>query len=252
MRKVFVIGFGSKARQGKDTSAEFIKELRKDVYIIHFADAVKEECSNPKKEFPLISETTVNGIPMYLLLDSGNNFQSFYKEQLPKLQKIFTDRGINQYFAMDKKDGDILQFWGTDFRRKHVDGEYWVKKVDEKIQDIITIIANTEETEPVYILVPDTRFKNECTYIKSWNATKIAKGFYVNVRRYNEDGTRYVSNDRDPNHPSEIELDNVEPDYYLDAFNLTELKQKVETLLMKIELQQLIEDVAKFPAVYHD
>lgn len=252
MKKVFIIGFGSKARQGKDTSAEFIKELRKNVHIIHFADAVKEECSNPKKEFPLISETIVNGVPMYLLLDRDNKFQMFYKEQLPKLQKIFDDRGINQYFAMESKDGEILQFWGTEFRRMQVNDRYWINKVDEKIQNILANVDGSDE--PVYILVPDTRFKNEFNYIKSWDKSVFAKGIYVNVRRYNEDnqGSRYLATDRDPNHPSEIGLDDVEPDYYLDAFNLDELKRKVALLLHRIELGECIEDLEKHAPQWHE
>lgn len=234
MSKIYVIGIGNKARQGKDQSAEYICELRRNVHIIHFADSLKNECINIRRTHPLIIQKMIDDdlehYIEYQLLDNAatGQYKNVRASQLQYLHKIFTDRHITSYDGMDSKDAPILQFWGTDFRRNLCDGKYWIKRVNEKIQDIIEL-TNTDDD--IYILLPDTRFKNEYSYIKTFR-----HGIFLRVERWTEDRSmQMLSSDRASNHPSEIELDTVKEDYIIQATNLDELKNKNNEFLKYFE-----------------
>jgi hypothetical protein len=86
------------------------------------------------------------------------------------------------------KEPALLQWWGTDFRRGKEPG-YWVNQ-----------LANTCEGKD-NIVIPDIRFKNEARFIEQ------RRGVIWDVQRIKSDGNRYYSPDRDPNHPSETDLD---------------------------------------------
>jgi len=92
---------------------------------------------------------------------------------------------------MKDKDGTLLQFWGTEFRRKMLDWDYWVNKVKEVID---------KEPGKDYV-IPDTRFKNEARLIKNSGGEvwKITRPSYKEI-------------DRDPSHKSEVDLDDWEFD----------------------------------------
>ena len=68
--------------------------------------------------------------------------------------------------------------------------------------------------------------------------------YYVKVVRYNADDTPYYDPDRDPNHPSEIDLEGVEPDYLIRAHSgeMDVLEKQTELLLDSIEKQVLVQD----------
>lgn len=90
------------------------------------------------------------------------------------------------YRGMNEKDGTILQFWGTEFRRRLFNWNYWV----DKVKDVIS-----QAPERDYI-IPDTRFKNEAEFIKSAGGEvwKIIRPDYNNF-------------DRNSSHKSEVDLD---------------------------------------------
>jgi hypothetical protein len=86
------------------------------------------------------------------------------------------------------------------------------------------------------ILIPDTRFKNEAETLK------LNDGYYVKVVRTNEDGTQYITKDRDPQHSSEIDLDDYPADITLKAYDVPELQIQVEMLyedFILLKLQNL-------------
>lgn len=56
----------------------------------------------------------------------------------------------------------ILQWWGTDFRRKLHGEDYWLKRWLQKCVSIAPA--------PHLIIVPDVRFKNEAELIRQFNA----------------------------------------------------------------------------------
>jgi len=72
------------------------------------------------------------------------------------------------------------------------------------------------------VVIPDTRFINEV------DATRVNGGFYVKVVRTKEDGSQYIADDRDPNHPSEAELEGYPADVTLTALNVEELSKEVD------------------------
>ncbi len=82
------------------------------------------------------------------------------------------------------------------------------------------------------ILLPDTRFLNELDFIRK----KCGK--YILVKRFNEDRTQYIDKDRDPNHPSENEIEGIDGDYLVYA-------KSGEMDLLKQKSIEIIEDILK-------
>lgn len=219
--KVFVILIGNKARQGKDMVAQYMKKHLENVHIIHFADPLKMEVMNKVREFPLILQSP----ECYTLLDSYDNPEGYYplfkhieREKLPLLENIFNKRNIHEYWGMngngfdEHKDGEMLQFWGTDFRRELCNNDYWVNIIHQWIE---TIRHDNNKIlhsgQNLYICIPDTRFKNEVNFLDTLASTTHVKHF-IKVERY-KNGKRFITSDRDPNHQSEIDLDDVMPGY---------------------------------------
>ena len=216
-----LMGFGHRARNGKDTVANYLQETIQHfpVEIIHWADGVYEECTNADTAFPLIVQEFVTPEKAYYsVLDNKKEGTRRAISSLddPYLHKIFTDRGITRYEKMEGKDPEILQFWGTNFRRRLIDPNYWVNLTMDKARTIADNIKNG------FILIPDTRFKNEV------DALRLNGGYYIKVVRTKEDGTQFISDDRDPNHPSEAELEGYPADAELIAIDVPRLKEQID------------------------
>ena len=221
-----IIGLGNRARNGKDYTAEYLQKKYDNVHIVHWADALKAEVRN-KESINIIDETGERIYPLiykdekyYYLLDDIDaigdylhtepTYFKFLPEEVPYLDEIFKERGIEKYWGDDDKDSKMLQFWGTDFRRTYINKNYWVNKTMESVDKII---ADNMDKEFLFVLIPDTRFVNEYRTVKAYNPVS----FYWTVIRYNEDGSRYYDDSRDPNHPSETELDEADYDYKTEA-----------------------------------
>jgi len=91
---------------------------------------------------------------------------------------------------MKDKDPRILQLVGTDIMRS-INENVWVDCLKYQI----------EEESPDIALIADMRFPNEFQFCKE-------NGMAIKISRLNADGSQWVADDRDPNHPSEIALDN--------------------------------------------
>ena len=203
-KNIKIIGLGNKARHGKDTLASILKEKLEGSVVMHFADPLKEEVAQ-KLAQPLIFKKHANGKDYYYLRDHVNTYIMKTAEQMPYLHSIFEKRSIQEYWYMEEKDSEILQVWGTNFRRQQ-NPSYWVNKIDRQI---LNLEFSKDETK--YILLPDTRFLNEFDFIKSKD------GLYIKVVRIDEDGSIFLDTKRDPNHPSETELDHVDADLTFEA-----------------------------------
>lgn len=240
---VILIALGHRARNGKDYTASLIKKYYPDAIILHWADALYYECENKGNSEPLIKQIKI-GTPdpdifeihyaiMDRISDSGKALYTILSaEKVPMLHDIFTKRNITYYHGMTEKDPEILQFWGTNFRRAQED-EYWVKRVLEKVNEVG---YNYTGQEPLIILIPDTRFKNELKAVKEYG------GIYVRVTRLNEDGSRFYATDRDPNHPSECELEGIDGD-----INVVAVSGDLETL--DIAAQDILATVTEVQSV---
>jgi hypothetical protein len=161
---MLLLGFGHKARQGKDTAGQGVF----DYY---------------EKKRQLALRHGLRVIPAVGLYRFA---EALYEE-------------ARRDYGMTEKDAPLLQKIGTE--RRSQDPEYWIKKVFEKIA----------YDRPHIAIITDLRYQNEATAIKANG------GYRIKVERLNEDGTKYIADDRPANHPSEIDLDNFNFDYYITA-----------------------------------
>jgi hypothetical protein len=143
LKNTLVIGFGHKARHGKDWAAKTIAQTYPGIKVIGFATALKAYC--------------------------------------------------RVKLGMRVKDPALLQYIGTEVFRK------------ENPDIFVRVLYDTlAEEQPPVVLIPDVRFLNEAAMVKGMG------GFVVKVVRVvgdRLDYTPFVSADRDPQHPSEIALD---------------------------------------------
>jgi hypothetical protein len=138
-----LVGFGHKARQGKNTAAfAFLEEcpLESHARMFAFADALRAEVKKAIRQYgtdsALIAAWKEDGLmPEWVVPESG-------------------------------KPRTLLQWWGTDFRRAQ-DPDYWVK----------ALFKTFDKLQPDIALVTDVRFPNEAAAIKA------AGGYLVKVTR---------------------------------------------------------------------
>jgi hypothetical protein len=211
-----IIGIGHKARQGKDTIADFLSK-RYNCTIVHFADALYQECIN--------AEILCTKNPPALYLKPMGEVHFNYPDPPKSIVNWIIREGEKKdnlafnadyyYGGMQEKDGILLQFWGTEFRRKHFSWDYWVEIVK-------TILLDNPDTD---FILPDVRFKNEAKMIKELGGTV-----------WKVERTGYIAADRDPNHASEIELDSWPFDRLLinDA-TIEDLNIKANKLFRKVK-----------------
>ncbi|MFC1564417.1 hypothetical protein ACFL6G_05735 [candidate division KSB1 bacterium] len=211
-----IIGIGNKARQGKDTAASFLEE-KYGCAVIHFADALYDECHNANIIYRINTNT------LYL----KTNDEDFFKYKNPpdlflkwletkSEQKSGLPFGADLFYGgMKEKEGTLLQFWGTEFRRKNFNWDYWVDKVKDRI------LADPERD----YLVPDTRFRNEAEMIKELGGL---------VWKIDRPG--FVAKDRDPNHKSEVDLDSWNFDETIvNDGTIPDLHEKTDILYRKLK-----------------
>jgi len=150
--KTIKIGFGYKARHGKDTACQHIvakRSLQCDVIQMAFADALRAEVNA--------------AIYDRCIPDAASS--SAYPESTRQLavQRICQWAGV-PYDAHAEitpddpfgKQRALLQWWGTEYRRAQ-DPEYWTKRLAETL----------ERRQPTFAVISDMRFRNEfdfCDY----------------------------------------------------------------------------------------
>ena len=194
---MLIIGFGNRARQGKDTAAEAVKNF----YDQKNALAIKHGQHKAFVRVEVFKFTTAlyNEVNEFLTSDTGKRWRAgetrvltFPDWVVPRPEYESTP------LAPYGKHPNLLQFWGTEFRRAQ-NPNYWVDQL------FLSIPANTD-----IALISDVRFQNEADAITSRG------GYNVRVFRLNKNGTNYQSTDRSPSHASETTLDT-----YNWQFNLT-------------------------------
>lgn len=124
--------------------------------------------------------------------------------------------GVSVQFIEDNKSQfrPILQWWGTDFRRKYQGDDYWVKRALGKINEAYDKGVNL-------VIVPDVRFKSEAETIKS------VGGYLVRIAR----PTQLIDG-----HISETELDDYKGFDYVVINNgtLDDLDREAGLIYSKI------------------
>lgn len=207
-----LLGFGNKARHGKDSAARAIAKYFFDrrqqaqrcygygvripeVKRMAFADALRRESSEAISRACGIERLLANGFRD----DLTGNWIDFPSWVIPTPNPDKSDPLLP--FGKHSK---LLQWWGTEYRRNQ-DENYWVNVVAKAVAD-----------DDGIVLITDVRFPNEAAYVKS------AGGFTINLTRLEEDGSVYVAPDRPKDHISEIALDG----YNWDGFIRTKSGQE--------------------------
>jgi hypothetical protein len=195
-----MIGFGFRARGGKDTSVRTIIDRYSDRYSIKrfaLADPMRVELYdallNPAHEAWSVIPWSWAVKPWNHLADTEYKLR-WYEENRAAL-------------------GKLPQLFGTEYRRTQ-DSFYWVKKLRAAI----------ESERPDVALVSDVRFLNEFYYVKS------QKGFMVQVDRPD-----FRDCNRDAKHRSECELEGSPFDYtIINDGTLEQLQQDACTVFEHI------------------
>lgn len=143
---MLIVGYGYKARQGKNTAALAALEscpLETQVRMYAFGDALKMEVRKACLQF------------------GGQH----------ELIAAWKTAGVMPEWVQpeDPKPRSLLQWWGTDYRRAK-DPAYWIKRLKHELDAQIPEIA----------LITDVRFPNECAAIKAWG------GYVVHCVRLGE------------------------------------------------------------------
>ena len=87
-------------------------------------------------------------------------------------------------------------------QKREQDPEFWIGQIGADY-------AQRQGPLPTVGIVPNLRYKNEVGLVRRFH------GSVIRVTALNADGSEYISPDRDPNHPSETQLRNLNADYNL-------------------------------------
>ena len=147
MRIAFVGPIGS----GKTTMSRALSQKTGGM-ILSFASELKQEVTN----FILdkVQGKIITNIPQ----DAHDIYEKIPLESIWKIQKLPRENTIKELLEDRKTKEDfreILQWWGTEFRRK-TDDNYWINKLQNNLN--ITPPSNLFS-----VFVDDCRFKNEYT-----------------------------------------------------------------------------------------
>jgi hypothetical protein len=191
--KPLIIGFGHKARQGKDECCKHLIETYGDRYDIRkygFADQLKTEVYDALENW---RDKIWNVAPFnYLVLPHPITTVDRFNPQVA--DKV-------AWIDANKTNPDLVRllvWWGTEFRRAQ-DNFYWVKALRARI----------EREQPQIALISDLRFKNEFYYIAAYG------GYTVKVTR-----TGFQLNDgRSTTHQSEVDLDGIKFHFEIDVLD---------------------------------
>jgi len=192
-----VIGFGFKARSGKDTAvAEIIKQRGLqgfeatqtrafpstsefyDIRKYSFADALRKEVDDAMRRAGGAMSLLVANRPTHFM-QANENFI-----ELPDWVVLDENPEFNEQYPLGKQR-PLLQWWGTEYRRS-IDSEYWVRQLAQHI----------ELEKPQIACITDMRFPNEMAFVKQYGETV----------RVDRDGLPPST------HTSETELDSVSPE----------------------------------------
>ena len=157
-------------------------------------------------------------------------FKHWFKTNTVYMNNPNGGKQVLTYSGIRKKDPILLQWWGTEFRRAQ-DSNYWIDDIEWDVKAMYANARHANKPEP-NIVISDMRFINEAELIQSlggeiWNIKRLK------VIPDTQDCEDYIATGRDPNHPSECELDGYKFDQTLFAVsgNVASLYEQVNTLL---------------------
>ena len=184
MIESLIMGFGHRARHGKDTVAAEIIRRRSgsgpgwyQIKHMAFAHALKKEVND-------------------MAISAGGMKNLFLRSSFPEWVTYDPSPDMSDPYSPLGKQRKLLQWYGS-YRREQ-DENYWVKRV----------ISRIEKERPEICIITDLRYSNEMAFVQEY-------GDAIKVERRNPDGSLYVAPGVIP-HPSEEVLADV-PNNQWDA-----------------------------------
>lgn len=194
-----IIGMSGKMASGKDYTTDLIiKKLEEEqpgvrVERTTYATALR-------REIDTLATILSSGVAPRVVANSNGvsveeilHLLSLLEEDSDYLAGEFTS------FKRTPKAREILQYWGTEVRRKQ-DPSYWVKRTQETVRAL--------EGKVDYVFVTDVRFPNEVTGVTDLGGRviRLTAPESLRIKRLEERGVKL---DLDTlTHPSETVLDN--------------------------------------------
>lgn len=193
---MIILSFGHRARHGKDGAAYAIadhcEKLMLPVLRMSWADELRRE-----------SNEWLSSIDADVFLRGEIDATVSTGTHLPAWVKPDPNAKPEPWLGLPYgKHPLLLQWWGTEYRRAE-DPDYWVKLGKKKIESF------GKKNPMGVVLIPDTRFQNEFDLVKSMG------GHNIRLLRLNQDGSEFRTPDRDPNHISEVTLQNANWDFFI-------------------------------------
>jgi hypothetical protein len=162
---MIIIGFGHKARNGKDTAVNALLDFYE------------------RRSFTFFN----HGI---------SNLRQIKAQRIGFADALY--QMAREEYGMVEKDAPLLQRVGSEMRA--LNPEYWIERAFASIKPDTDIV-----------LISDMRYRNEADYIKAHG------GYTIDVQRLNTDGSQFIDQGRPADHPSEVDLDSYNFDYYIKA-----------------------------------
>lgn len=160
MAMPILFGFGFRARHGKDSAAQFIMEARGkdyDIEKISFADALKREVNENAEAAGGMQNLFYDG-----LREEGFGYMQTNGNilRLPEWVQFDPNPDMTDPLCPLGKQRQLLQFWGTDYRRS-ANPMYWVDKHRKAC----------EKSSASIVFATDMRFPNEMRYVREYGET---------------------------------------------------------------------------------
>ena len=211
-----VVGLVGRKRSGKDTVADVFEKL--GWYRTSFAKALYKEVSeafgvsvedlqkHETKEVPWVCLETCKDAEFATLAKALARV-SF----LDKLDHVgIKTEDLRQFWLSPRR---ILQWWGTEYRRKD-DTFYWVRKLSEELA----------AQKPKHVIISDIREPHEAAYVKR------SDGYLIGVIRPE------LVDDATSSHSSEKNLEHIGVDGKLfNASSIEHLRSDVEVMVESLK-----------------
>jgi hypothetical protein len=227
---MLLIGFGYKARQGKNSAAIAVinaASLDTNVRQYAYADALKAEVTQAIRQAGSLEELVKRGC---VYEDSGvcgcgesmdRHSDPFLAGHAPtEIPRVIE---LPAWVTAESgKPRTLLQWWGTDYRRAQ-DPNYWVTQLTDTLK----------REQPDVALITDVRFPNEV------DAIHALGGYAVKVTRTTAPDVKVHA------HASENVLDGFNGwDFTIAADNLTELRKQAVAIYRQLEKKQNVKATA--------
>jgi hypothetical protein len=144
------------------------------------------------------------------IYDIGNLVREFCINQ-----KLIPDKS-RQY--LNKEELGILVRVGAEQREKLP--TFWLQQLQDELPEMHNSV----------IILPNVRYQNEADFVKQNG------GYTIKIVALNPNGSEFISPDREPNHPSETELQHLNANFFLTT-------RRGEAPLLKLHARALFDHI---------